>query len=98
MLLYNLQKHSLSITYVDSFEVMSSPDNMQQYVAIEYVGQVQVDEEKGIMREALESIHEVASVEEVFCSELSPESMYSESVIMSHYEKTAIIIFVFYYT
>ena len=77
---------------MDSFEVMSSPDNMQQYVAIEHVGQVQVDEEKGIMREALESIHEVASVEEVFCSELSPESMYSESMIISHYEKTVIIL------
>ena len=61
--------------YVDSFEITSSPDSVQQYVSIEYVQQVKVDREKEIVIRALESIHEDASVEEVFCSHLSPESM-----------------------
>ena len=61
--------------YVDSFEITSSPDSVQQYVSIEYVQQVKVDREKEIVRRELESIHEDASVEEVFCSDLSPESM-----------------------
>ena len=62
--------------YVDSFEITSSPDSVQQYVSIEYVQQVKVDRENPeiVIRE-LESIHEDASVEEVFCSDLSPESM-----------------------
>ena len=62
--------------YVDSFEITSSPDSVQQYVSIEYVQQVKVDRENPeiVIRE-LESIHEDASVEEVFCSHLSPESM-----------------------
>ncbi|MCG8623229.1 MAG: hypothetical protein MJE68_14700 [Proteobacteria bacterium] len=65
--------------YVDSFEITSSPDSVQQYVSIEYVQQVQVDREKEIVIRELESIHEDASVEEVFCSDLSPESMYTIS-------------------
>lgn len=69
------QKQGLSITYVDSFEIMSSPDSVQQYVAIEYVQQVQVDREMEIVIKELESIHEDTSVEEVFCSDLSPKSM-----------------------
>ena len=72
-----VQKQGLSIMYVDSFEITSSPNStsVQQYVSIEYVQQVKVDREKEIVRRELESIHEDASVEEVFCSHLSPESM-----------------------
>lgn len=71
-----IQKQGLSITYVDSFEITSSTNNVQlQYVAIECVQQVQVDKEKRIMIEDLKSIHEDASIEEVFCTELSSESM-----------------------
>ena len=70
-----MQNQGLSITYVDSFEIMSSANYVQQYVTIEYVQNVQDDGEKVIMIEDLESIHEDASVEKVFCAELSPESM-----------------------
>lgn len=70
-----MQKQGLNITYVDSFEIMSPENIVQQCVAIEYVQQVQIDREKGIMIEDLKSIHEDANVEEVFCAELSPESM-----------------------
>lgn len=68
--------------YVDSFEITSSPDIVQQYVSIEYVQQVKVDREKEIVIRELESIHEDASVEEVFCSDLSPESMQSVIIIL----------------
>lgn len=70
-----IQKQALSIMYVDLFEITSSADSVQQYVAIEYIQQVQVDSEKGTVIKELESLHEDANVEEVFCCDLSPESM-----------------------
>ena len=44
------------------------------YVAIEYVQQVQVDRGKGTVIKELESLNEDASVEEIFCCDIPPES------------------------
>ena len=60
--------------YVDSFETMSSA---KQYVVLECVQQVQVDRERRVMVEELELIQKDTSIEEVFCTELSSESMYN---------------------
>ena len=68
--------------YVDSFEITSSPDCVQQYVAIEYVQQVQVDREKETVIKELESLDEDASVEEIFRCDISPESTSMLSVII----------------
>ena len=90
-----MQKQGLSITYVDSFEITLSANDVQQCVAIEYIQQVQVDREKGIMIEDLKSIHEDASLEEVFCAELSPESMCCDFDYHAHImHNSAIIMYV----
>ena len=53
------------------------------YVAIEYVQQVQVDRGKGTVIKELESLNEDASVEEIFCCDIPPESTGMLSVIIS---------------
>ena len=85
-----VQRQSLSIVYVDSFEIMSSANDMQQYVVLECVRQVQVDKEREVTIEKLELIQKDTSIEEVLCTELSSESMYN--IIFGLYYKPTNII------